>query len=166
MRTHTRRPRAGISAAFVARSYRDNCPCFSVSSLSPRVARVLLLFGCHAAVHDSPPSSRQRRAQEPSAKSHVLSITSTRNTSRCFSQRLVLTFSLRDHLPRIIFAFRWERHRSFEIAKREIRLVPRLISGLIVPGKSLRRVALKCNHEKCTHIGNHETYFITLRGIF
>lgn len=55
MRTHTRRPRAGISAASVARSYRDNCPCFSVSSLSPRVARVLLLFGCHAAVHDSPP---------------------------------------------------------------------------------------------------------------
>lgn len=99
--------------------------CFSVSCLSSGVARVLLLFGCHAAVHDSrlPPL---RRAQEPSAKSHVLSITSTRNTSRCSSQRLVLTFSLRDHLPRIIFPSRWESHRSFEIAKRKTRLVPEI----------------------------------------
>lgn len=122
---------------------RDNCPCFSVSfPSSASVARVLLLFGCHAAVHDSP-LPPLRRAQEPSAKSHVLSITSTRNTSRCSSQRLVLTFS-RSSSENHLRVSMGESPQFRNSPNAKFASFPRLI----VPGKSLRRVALKCNHER------------------
>lgn len=76
---------------------RDNCRAFPPPPSCPSAGFFCFLdviLRCTTAFH--------RRAREPSAKSHVLSITSTRNTSRCSNQRLVLTFSLCDHLPRAV----------------------------------------------------------------
>lgn len=97
---------------------RDNCRAFPPSPCSPSQ------FFCFLDVIPRCTTGFHRRGRKPSAKSHVLSITSTRNTSRCSNQRLVLTFSLRNHLPRAVFMSRWKSHDSFEIAKRGIYFAP------------------------------------------
>jgi hypothetical protein len=92
--THASAARGHIGHIRAAKC-RDNCRAFPSLPSDPAAS-----FFCFTDVisrpRDSPPPS--------SAKSHVLSITSTRNTSRCFNQRLALTFSLRDHLPRRVIS--------------------------------------------------------------
>lgn len=85
-------------------------PSFSLSFLisDPRGSRALsrggLGFFCFSDITPRCTTAFHRRARQLRSPSwsHVLSITLTRNTSRCSEPHLVLTFSLRYHLPRAV----------------------------------------------------------------
>lgn len=111
---------------------RDNCRAFPSLSSDP-AATVSFAFRTSSRGRAT---ALRRRAWESSAKLHVLSVTSTRNTSRCSNLRLALTFSLRNHLPRVISA---HRDGAVMVVSRLLSAECVSSSGLIVSGKSPRR---------------------------
>lgn len=143
MLTHTRVARGRISGTSAAKC-RDNCsvlfhpfPSVPSSLACPFVSlREFVLFFFNRVIPRRGATAFHReRAREPSAKSHVLSITSTRNTSRCVPTSCLDVLSPRSSSRRVISVFLsltfslclsssvGESHDVFEIAERGICLV-------------------------------------------